>query len=88
MILIYEGVGVGAGFFIDIEHEGLDNDITLANFYTHKNHAVRRIFSDEFRPTVTQLTEERTNSVTTGEIDISLLKSTNVINSKSTSTYS
>ena len=28
--------GVGAGLFIDIEHEGRDNDITLANFYTHK----------------------------------------------------
>ena len=66
------------GLFIDIEHEGLDNKITLANIYrppkNHDNNTVLSKFNDEIRPIVTQLSQERSNFIVTGDTNINLLK--------------
>ena len=66
------------GLFIDIEHEGLDYKITLANIYRppkiNDNNTVLGEFNEEIRPIVTQLSQERSNCIITGDTNINVLK--------------
>ena len=69
---------VWESLFIDIEHEGLDNKITLANNYrppkNNDNNTVLGEFNEEIRPTVTQYPQERSYCIITGDTNINLLK--------------
>ena len=62
------------GLFIDIEFEGLDK-ITLANIYRPpKMITILSKFNEEIRPIVTQLSQERSHFIVTGDTNINLLK--------------
>ena len=66
------------GFVIDIDHEGLENKITLANIYrppkNNDSNAVLTKFNDEIRTIVHQLSRENSNCIITGDTNINLLK--------------
>ena len=69
---------VWEGLFIDIDHEGLENKITLANIYrppkNNDSNAVLTKFNDEIRTIVNQLSRENSNCIITGDTYINLLK--------------
>ena len=66
------------GLFIDIEHEGLDNKITLSNIYVplknKDSNTVLSKFNEEIRWTFTQLSQERSNFIVAGDTTIDLSK--------------
>ena len=66
------------GLFIDIQHEGLENKITLANIYRPPKdndcNAVLTKFNDEIRTIVNQLSQENSNCIITGDTNINIFE--------------